>query len=105
MYQSFVMTKVCFQALPMAQFTTLQKKVFPLYFKLQVGLLSAVILTHPRMSLVSLSGRWQDFVPLGTALAVSVLNLTVYGPRSEAVMVERSHQGKCTPQRLGIHAN
>ena len=99
------MTKVCFQALNMAQFTTLQKKVFPLYFKLQVGLLAAVILTHPRMSLVSLSRRWQDLAPLGIASAVSLLNLRVYGPGTERMMVERSHQGERPEHRSGRLAN
>ena len=88
------MTKVCFQALPMAQFTTLQKKVFPLYFKIQVGLLAAVAFTHPPMSLLSLSNRGRDIAPLAVALGVSTLNLIVYGPRTEKIMVERSHQGK-----------
>ena len=88
------MTKVCFQALPMAQFTALQRKVFPLYFKLQVGLLTVVALTYPPMSLVSLSRCWQDYALLAIALGVSTLNLRVYGPRTEAIMIERSHQGK-----------
>ena len=92
--QSFVMTKVCFQALPMAQFRTLQKKVFPLYFKIQVGLLTAVAFTHPPMSLVSLSERPQDLAHLAIALGVSVLNIWVYGPRTEKMMTEWTHQGQ-----------
>ena len=87
------MTKVCFQALPMAQFTTLQKKVFPLYFKIQVGLLAAVAFTYPPASLLSLTKCRRDIAPLAIALAVSTLNLIVYGPLTEKIMVERSHQG------------
>ena len=88
------MTKVCFQALPMAQFTTLQKKVFPLYFKIQVGLLAAVAFSHPPMSLLSPIDRRRDIAPLALALGISTLNLIVYGPRIEKITVERSHQGK-----------
>ena len=87
------MTKVCFQALPMAQFTTLQKKVFPVYFKIQVGLLAAVAITYPPASLLSLSKCRRDIAPLAIAFAVSTLNLIVYGPLTEKIMVERSHQG------------
>lgn len=92
--QSFVMTKICFQALPMPQFTTLQKKVFPIYFKLQVGLLALTAATHPPLSLLSLSKHWWEYVPLAVALGVSGLNLVVYGPRTEKVMIERVHQGQ-----------
>ena len=88
------MTKVCFQALPMPQFTTLQKRVFPLYFKLQTGLIVLVAVTHPPMSLVSLINCWWDYVPIGVALGVSALNLVVYGPRTQEVMIERIHQGE-----------
>ena len=88
------MTKVCFQVLPMAQFRTLQKKVFPLYFKIQVGLLTAVAFTHPPMSLVSLGERRQDLAHLAIALGVSTLNLWVYGPRTEKLMTEVNHQGE-----------
>lgn len=88
------MTKVCFQVLPMPQFTTLQKKIFPLYFKLQTGLVALVVVTHPPMSLASLINGWWDYVPLAVALGVSTLNLVVYGPRTQEVMIERIHQGK-----------
>lgn len=87
------MTKLSFQTLPRAQFVTLQQRVFPLYFKLQVGLLVLVALTHPPTGLVSLSRRWQDWMSLGVALGASVLNLSVYGPRTESLMVLRSQKG------------
>lgn len=103
--QSFAMTKICFQSLPMPQFTTLQKRVFPLYFKLQTGLLAVVVVTHPPMSLVSLINCWWDYVPLGIALGVSALNLVIYGPRTQEVMIERIHQGEinqflCLPRAM-----
>ena len=95
------MTKVCFQALPMPQFTTLQKRVFPIYFRLQVGLVALTAATHPPMSLISLVDCWQDYVPLAVALGVSTLNVLVYGPKTQEVMVERIHQGE---QFLGFFA-
>lgn len=88
------MTGISFQALPMAQFTTLQKKVFPAYFRLQVGLVVLTALTHPPRSLVSLRGSWGDYIPIAIALGTSALNLLVYGPRTQDVMVERIHQGE-----------
>jgi hypothetical protein len=33
LYQSFVMTKIAYQALPRSAFTTLQMRVFPIYFR------------------------------------------------------------------------
>ena len=87
------MTKICFQALPMAQFTTLQKRVFPVYFQLQVGLVALTAVTHPPMSVVSLIDWWGDYVPLAVALGISTLNMLVYGPKTQEVMIERIHQG------------
>ena len=79
----------------MPQFTTLQKKVFPLYFQLQVGLTGIVILTHPPSGLPSLiRSHWWEYVPLAVAFGVSVANLYVYGPRTERLMVQRIHQGE-----------
>lgn len=88
------MTKVCFQALPMAQFTTLQKRVFPIYFRFQTGLIALTAVTHPPGSLVSLCSWWGDYVPLAVALGISSLNMMVYGPKTQEVMIERIHQGK-----------
>ena len=87
------MTKICFHALPMPQFTTLQKRVFPAYFKIQVGLAALTVVTHPPMSVVSLLHWWGDYVPLAVAFGISALNMLVYGPRTQAVMIERIHQG------------
>lgn len=88
------MTKICFRALPMPQFTNLQKRVFPAYFKIQVGLVALTVVTHPPMSVVSLLHWWGDYVPLTVALGISALNMLVYGPKTQEVMVERIHQGE-----------
>ncbi|KAF7502445.1 hypothetical protein GJ744_005809 [Endocarpon pusillum] len=93
LYQSFVMTKICYQALPMAQFTTLQKKVFPAYFRIQVALIALTAATFPTKSVVSLArAGWVFWVPLGTNFGMAALNWLVYGPRTQDMMIKRSHQ-------------
>lgn len=92
--QTFVMTKVCYQALPMSAFTTLQKRVFPVYFRLQSLLFLSTALTHPPFGPVSLVSSPWDLMPLGIGGALAVLNMMVWGPRTQEAMVERIHQGE-----------
>jgi hypothetical protein len=94
LYQSFVMTKVCFQALPRSAFTTLQKRVFPIYFQGQSLLLLLTAITFPAHSLVSLVQRKGDWIPFAIAGVTAVLNLLMYGPRTQKAMIDRTHQGK-----------
>jgi Domain of unknown function (DUF4149) len=90
------MTKLCYLHLPRPQFTSLQKKVFPVYFSLQVGLVVLTTVTYPPGSLFSLlqRGNWSEIVPLALNAAMAALNAWVYGPRTQRVMVERIHQGE-----------
>ncbi|KAI1465353.1 uncharacterized protein F4812DRAFT_461661 [Daldinia caldariorum] len=69
LYQSFVMTKVCYQELPRLAFTTLQKRIFPIYFR---GM-----------------GNW---IPFAVAGVTALLNLMLYGPRTRQIMIQRIHQ-------------
>ncbi|MCJ1458213.1 hypothetical protein MMC28_008584 [Mycoblastus sanguinarius] len=92
LYQSFVMTKVCYDALPMSAFTTLQKRVFPIYFRTQSLLLLLTAATHPPHGPFSLLTSLGDLIPLTIGGAMAVLNLSVYGPRTQNMMVERIHQ-------------
>lgn len=94
LYQSFVMTKVSFEALPRSAFTTLQKRVFPLYFKGQTILILATAATAPLHSFVSLASRKGDWIPFVVAGVTAVLNLGVYEPRTRKAMIDRIHQGK-----------
>ena len=97
LYQSFVMTKLAFQSLPRSAFTSLQKRVFPVYFRGQSLLLAVVALTLPPsgpVSLFNLSNSITFAVAGGTAL----LNLLVYGPRTQQLMIERIHQGSWLPR-------
>lgn len=92
LYQSFVMTKVCYNALPMSAFTTLQKRVFPVYFRGQTLLLVLTALTHPPYGPVSLAASLWDLIPLAFGGAMAALNLMVWGPRAQTAMTERIHQ-------------
>ena len=56
--------------------------------------MTVVAVTHPPMSLVSLLNCWWDYVPIGIALGFSALNLLVWGPRTQEVMIDRIHQGE-----------
>ncbi|KAK0733142.1 hypothetical protein B0T26DRAFT_616456, partial [Lasiosphaeria miniovina] len=91
LYQSFVMTKVCFQALPRSAFTTLQKRVFPLYFRGQSLLLVLAAATVPPLGPLSLVQRKADWIPFAVAGATAALNLVRYGPRARQAMIERVH--------------
>ncbi|MCJ1433316.1 hypothetical protein MMC27_002675 [Xylographa pallens] len=86
------MTKVCYQALPMSAFTTLQKRVFPLYFRIQSGLVLLTAVTFPPYGPASLVFSAGDAVTIGFTGAMALLNLTIYGPRTQQAMIERTHQ-------------
>ncbi|KAF2848074.1 hypothetical protein T440DRAFT_470426 [Plenodomus tracheiphilus IPT5] len=92
LYQTFVMTKVCYQALPMSAFTTLQKRIFPIYFRMQTALLVLTAVTLPPYGPLSFFEKKKDWIPLGFASGLAVLNLFVYGPRTQTTMIERIHQ-------------
>lgn len=92
--QTFVVTTVCFNALPMSAFTTLQKRVFPTYFRLQSLLLLLTAATHPPHGPFSLAALPGDLVPLALGGITAALNLMVYGPRTQEAMIERIHQGE-----------
>jgi len=95
--QSFVMTKLCYIHLPRPQFTILQKRVFPVYFNIQTGLVVATALTYPPGSVLGLAKNIPDVGLLGVIFGLSLLNKFVYGPRTSQAMVERAHQGIFPP--------
>jgi hypothetical protein len=94
LYQSFFMTKICFQVLPRPAFHTLQKKIFPIYFALQGILVLILIITYPPHSVTSLVRSTSDLVALTFTGVMSLLNYFVYGPCTSAAMMDRTHQGK-----------
>lgn len=89
------MTSICYQALPMSAFTTLQKRVFPAYFRIQNILFLLTAVTYPPYGPYSLvKNSTGDTVTLIFASAMALLNLTVFGPRTQEAMVSRIHQGQ-----------
>jgi hypothetical protein len=93
LYQSFVMTKVAYQALPRSAFTTLQKRVFPIYFQSQSILLLLVAATLPPHGPTSVFEERGNWITLAIAGVSAGLNLIVYGPKTKQLMLERVHQG------------
>ena len=97
------MTKVCFQALPISAFMKLQMRVFPIYFKLQTGLLLLTAITYPHYGPISLLSSKNDMVTLSVAGLLALSNMLVYGPATERAMVDRNlwskfgHQWRLTP--------
>jgi len=102
LYQSFVMTKVTFEVLPRSAFTTLQKRVFPLYFKGQTFLILVTAATAPPYSFASLAKSKAEWIPLVVAGITAVLNLVVYEPKTRKAMVERIHQGNLPLHHLPL---
>ncbi|KAE9374120.1 hypothetical protein N431DRAFT_481418 [Stipitochalara longipes BDJ] len=98
-YQSFVITKLCYNHLPRPQFTMLQKRVFPVYFNIQTGLVAAAALTYPPESVLGLAKNIPDTILLGVTFGLSLLNKFVYGPRTSQAMVEKAHQETRDGQR------
>lgn len=96
LYQSFVMTKVSYEALPRSAFTTLQKRVFPIYFQSQSLLLLFVAATAPPRGPTSLLEARTSWISFLVAGATAALNLLIYGPRTKDLMVERIQQGRET---------
>lgn len=93
LYQSFAMTKIAYQSLPRSAFTTLQKRVFPFYFRSQSALLILVAVTLPPNGPVSILKAKGDWIPMVVAGITTTLNLIIYGPKTKDIMIQRIHQG------------
>ncbi|KFH43065.1 putative mitochondrial outer membrane protein-like protein [Hapsidospora chrysogenum ATCC 11550] len=93
LYQSFVVTKVCFTALSRAPFVRLQRQLFPVYFRIQTLLLALTALTLPPLGPVSLAHDGGDWVPLLVGGFAALLNLFLFGPRTRQAMLDRHEQG------------
>ena len=93
LFQTFINTKVAFIALPRSAFTTLQRRIFPVYFLSQTTLVVLSAITFPPHGVSSLIMRRGDWIPYAVATVTSVLNLAVYGPKTQKAMVDCVHQG------------
>jgi hypothetical protein len=93
LFQTFVNTKICFNALPRSAFTTLQKRIFPFYFRGQTLLIFLSAVTYPQHGLFSLVRQKGDWISYAVAGTTAVLNLFVFEPRTRLVMIDCIHQG------------
>ncbi|KAG9230463.1 hypothetical protein BJ875DRAFT_154384 [Amylocarpus encephaloides] len=94
-YQTFIVTKITFAALPRSAFTSLQKKLFPVYFQAQTLLAFMLVGTHPKWlgvngGILNLSS-WEAGI-LGAAMGLILLNAMHLGREVGRIMVERVHQ-------------
>ncbi|KAJ8126827.1 hypothetical protein O1611_g6811 [Lasiodiplodia mahajangana] len=92
LYQTFVVTKIAHVSLPRSAFTTLQKRLFPIYFRGQSLLLLLTIATIPSRGPLTLIASKAVRIPFAIAGVTATLNLLVYGPRTRRIMIERIHQ-------------
>ncbi|KAH6617478.1 hypothetical protein F5144DRAFT_586582 [Chaetomium tenue] len=92
LFQTFINTKIAFLALPRSAFTTLQRRIFPIYFLSQTILVVLSAITFPPHGVSSLLMRRGDWIPYAVATVTSVMNLAVYGPKTQKAMVDCIHQ-------------
>lgn len=93
LYQTIVVTKIAYRTLPKPSFVGFQKQIFPVYFETQSALLLLVAITSPPYGPVSLFKAAADWITFAIAGVTAVLNLTIYGPRTKALMIERALRG------------
>jgi hypothetical protein len=79
---------------------TLQRKVFPVYFTIEMTLVMATAVTYPGGSVSALSHNNVDLALLGVALGTSGLNLLVYGPKTSEALINRNQAGKSPNHQL-----
>ena len=91
LWHSFVVVKVCFQALPRPAFVSLQRRLFPMYFQAQTALVLLTVLLSPFPSPGSPGRTTATWISLAVAGATAALNLLLYGPRTSKVMMDRVH--------------
>jgi hypothetical protein len=95
LYQTFIVTRVCYRALPRSAFTTLQKRIFPFYFRIQTLMILLTALSYLACGPVSVIKKKTDWVAFLVALLTAGLNTLVFEPRTRQIMISRIHQGKC----------
>ncbi|KAL5116878.1 hypothetical protein ACEQ8H_005230 [Pleosporales sp. CAS-2024a] len=91
-FQSFIGGITAYRALPRAQFSSLQKAIFPPYFVLQTAAPTLLFLTYPRSLLSPASIDKSNTYLIGTMFVSGLLNLVYVGPETTRVMGLRKHQ-------------
>ncbi|KAK6514516.1 hypothetical protein TWF281_004714 [Arthrobotrys megalospora] len=89
-WHSFIGGIISFRVLPRAYFGALQRRLFPIYFSLQLILSISLLLTTPN-SLTSLQPS-KTYGFLLTVLFTSLLNSVVAGPFTTKTMDKRKEQ-------------
>ncbi|KAI0434916.1 hypothetical protein F5Y09DRAFT_294201 [Xylaria sp. FL1042] len=92
LYQTFVVTKICYVSLPRSAFTTLQKRLFPVYFRGQSLLLLLTVVTVPSRGPRTVLANKSAWIPFAVAAVTATLNCWIYGPRTRQIMIDRIHQ-------------
>lgn len=93
LYQTFIITKICYKMLPRPAFIRLQSNLFPAYFRIQTSLVLLTAVTFPPSGPLSLTSQ-HGWIPLAMAGTTAALNLMVYGPRTNRAMLDLRDQGK-----------
>jgi hypothetical protein len=91
-FQSFIGGITAYRALPRAQFSTLQKAIFPPYFVLQTLAPVALWLTYPRSLFRPAAHDTSNTYLISTMFVTALLNLVYVGPQTTEVMRLRKHQ-------------
>ncbi|KAL1971064.1 hypothetical protein VTN77DRAFT_15 [Rasamsonia byssochlamydoides] len=103
-YQTFIGGVVAFRTLPRQQFSTLQNKLFPIYFTLQSALPVVAALTYPGVRTVlgrgssSIAGvlleenRLTVLLPLSVVFVSGLTNLLYVTPKVVEVIKQRWQQ-------------
>ncbi|KAI1818251.1 hypothetical protein GGS20DRAFT_581669 [Poronia punctata] len=92
LYQTFVVVRVSYRALPRGPFATLQRRLFPIYFRSQFLLLLLTAVTITPQGPLTLIANKAAWIPFAVAGVTAALNLLIYGPQTRQLMAERIHQ-------------
>ncbi|KAH8703696.1 hypothetical protein BGW36DRAFT_288724 [Talaromyces proteolyticus] len=90
LYQSFINTKICYRSLPPQNFNNLNKRLFPVYFRCQLGLALLTFVTKPAASWLQPPVANAGNLLLSLATAMAGLNWYIYGPRTNDAMLEKA---------------
>ncbi|EED16852.1 hypothetical protein TSTA_019140 [Talaromyces stipitatus ATCC 10500] len=91
LYQSFINTNICFRSLPPQNFNNLNKRLFPVYFRCQLGFAVLTFVTRPPGTWLQLSAvNDVGNLLLGLATVMAGLNWYIFGPRTSDAMVEKA---------------
>ncbi|KIN06018.1 hypothetical protein OIDMADRAFT_17115 [Oidiodendron maius Zn] len=99
-FQSFIGGVVAFKTLPRPQFSSLQQRIFPIYFGIQTGVPVFLALTYPGagstpsgiFGALAEGNRWSVLAPLALMFATGFANLAFLRPATARIMKERKLQ-------------